>query len=151
MPRIPGLRRVFTHPRSARGTARDVDDELEFHLDMLVEELVESGMSPEEARAAARRRFGDVERVRDHCRTISTRREDEMRRVELLATIRQDLGFAARTLRKAPTFTLVALLTLALGIGASTAIYSVVQAVLLRPLPFEEPERLVRVWLSNPG
>ena len=126
-------------------------DEIQFHLDMLVEELVAGGMSPDEARAAARRQFGDVDRVRERCTEIDTIREDEMRRVEVLATIRQDLAFAARTLRKAPTFTLVALLTLALGIGASTAIYSVVQAVLLRPLPFQEPERLVQLWLSNPG
>ena len=151
MPRLPDLRRVFRLPQADRDVPAAVDDELRFHLDMLTDELRAGGHPTLEARRQAAERFGDVERIRERCETISATHEGTMRRSELLTGLRQDVGYAVRSLRATPGFTLVVLLTLALGIGATTAIFSVVRGVLLRPLPFPEAERVVRVWPANPG
>ena len=129
---------------------REVDSELAFHLEMRVLELVEQGMSPHDARAAALTRFGDLDRITEACRDIGRRRNEDMRRAEWLAELRHDLRYAVRGLRASPGFTAVALLTLAMGIGASTTIFSVANAVLLRPFPYHEPDRIVRLYATNP-
>jgi hypothetical protein len=122
---------------------RDADDELRFHLEMRAAELVESGMPEEQARAQAARAFGDLAGIRRQVRQIDRQTERHMRLTHWLVDLRQDIASAVRQFRKAPGFTAAAIVTIALGIGATTAIFGVVHAVVLRPLPFPEPERLV--------
>jgi predicted permease len=150
MPRLPGVRRLLRLPRVERDLTAAVDEELSFHIDMLIEQSIAAGSSPDAARREAMIRFGDLERVRQRCYDISNTHEAAVRRTELWTTLWQDVKYAVRSLTRAPGFSLVILLTLALGIGATTAMFSVVRGVLLRPLPFPEPERVIRVWPANP-
>ena len=124
----------------------EVDAELEFHVEMRARELVGRGMQPADARQEAMRRFGDIKQVNATCRDLGRLRDRDMRRTEYLSEMRQDIVFACRQLLKNPGFTVVAVLTLALGIGATTAIFSAVQAVVLRPLPFSEPDRITAIY-----
>jgi putative ABC transport system permease protein len=132
----------------------EVDDELAFHVEMRARELTEGGMEPDAARRAAAARFHDLEATRRECRRIARGRDSNERRREWWGELSQDLAFAFRQMGRSPGFTAVTVLTLALGIGATTAIFSVLRAVVLLPLPFPEPERLHAVsttWRGSPG
>lgn len=123
-----------------------VDDELMEHVEMLVRRLEREGLAPEAARKAALERFGDLATVRAECRTLAHDVEDQMKRQDFWQELRQDAAYGARTLRRTPMYTGIAALTLAIGIGASTAIFSVVHAVLLRALPYRDADRVVAIW-----
>jgi putative ABC transport system permease protein len=124
---------------------REVDDELSFHIEMRARKLIAQGVAPEEARRRARERFGDVDRVRGPCIAMDLERERAMNRATLLADLRQDLAYGWRMLRRNAGVTTVVVLTLALGIGANTAIFTLVNAVLLRTLPVAAPDELVAI------
>lgn len=129
---------------------RDVDDELELHLEMLVEENVAAGMSRDAARAAAARRFGNYASYERECLHIGQERERMIRRAERFSALGQDMKHVARTVVKSPGFALTTIFVLALGLGANTAIFSVVDSVVLRPLGYAEPDRLVQVYETFP-
>ena len=124
----------------------EVDAELTFHIEMLSRELMAAGMSREHAHDEAVRRFGDLADVQHTMRRIGRLRERDMRRTEYFGDLRQDVAYAVRQLARTPGFTLVAVFMLALGIGTTTAIFSVVESVVLRAFPFAHPERAVFVF-----
>jgi putative ABC transport system permease protein len=120
---------------------RDLEEEMQFHLEMQAEENQESGMPAEESRYSARRRFGNAMLLKEESRGVWG--------WESLQRLGQDFKYAIRMLRRDPGFTLIAVLSLGLGIGATTAIFGVVDSVLLRPLPYKEPARLVTVSVDG--
>ena len=131
--------------RSLLGRRRvegELDEELQFHLEHRTDALIERGLTPAAARDAALRELGPLVRVREQCQ--------DTWRLRWIDRSWQDVGYGARVLRKSPAFTAVAAITLALGIGANTAMFSLVNGILLRPLPFPEPERLIRLTGSYP-
>ena len=142
------MKRLFRLSLIQHDQPRDVRDEIRFHLEMRTREFIEQGMSPEEARRAAESAFGDVGEIEAECRELRTTRDRERDRRETMHRIGQDVRFAVRTLRKRPGFTFAAIITLALGIGANTAIFSVISGVLLRPLPYERGADLI--YLRQP-
>jgi predicted permease len=127
----------------------DVRDEIAFHLDERVRELVRRGWDEDEARAHVLSRFGDVDSVEHECRGYDAQRVGEESWRMTMEAWARDLRFATRTLLKDAGFTSVVIVTLALGIGATTAVFSVIEGVLLRPLPFPEAERLAVVWQND--
>jgi predicted permease len=151
MPRLGTFGRQLRSALWKASVADEVAAELAFHVEMRTREYIARGLDPELARAKAVGRFGDLQRVNDTCRRIGEGRERDMRRAEWMHELGQDARYALRQLGRMPGFTTVAALTLAIGIGATTAIFSIVNAVVLRPLPFPEPDRLVRVYSSRRG
>lgn len=142
-------RRLVPLPRSRCDISRDVDEELHFHLRAREEELLSAGKSPAEASAQARREFGDIDDARRYAIDLDHRTESSRRRKDYMSEFIHDVRYALRTLFAARTFTFAALVTLALGIGAGTGVFSVVYGVLLKPLPYPEPQQLYRVWSAN--
>ena len=143
------LLRIATLFRSGRAE-RDLDREIDSHLALLEDEFIAKGMAAADAKLAARRAFGGVDQTKE--------RQRDARAFRWLADVPRDLSYALRSLRKNRAFTAAAVLTLAIGIGATTAIYSVVDTVLLRPLPFPDPGQIVFFMSSgrqnvfgNPG
>jgi len=134
---------------SRRSLEQEVDEELAFHRDMLIQKYEAQGLHREAAKRRAQERFGDPSRYRREAVRVERSRIREQNRVLFMDNLRQDLRFAFRQLFMRPVFSVIALGMLALGIGANTAIFSVVYTVLLKPLPFNEPDRIVRIWESR--
>ena len=147
------FRRVFRLPTSRTRMERSVDEELQFHIEGRIREFMAQGMTRQEAETEARRRFGDFEDYAKQTRSIDETTMTHANRMELWETIAREVKHAARILLRAPAFSLIAFVTLATGIGATTAIYTVMEGVLFRPLPYPDPEELVAVMhpTSAPG
>ena len=145
----PSWRRYLTFWRG--DVRRDVDDELRFHFDERIADLVATGLTSAEAHRQALDEFGDVDSVRAHLHDIDQRILDSRGRTEWRSVMKDEIRHALRRLARHPAFTVPAVLTLALGLGATTAIYTVLDAVVLRPLPYANADRLVYIDTPMPG
>ena len=143
------MRRVFRTGDYHRDPGRDISEEIETHLELKIEELVASGLSEEEARAEAMRRFGNRAEIHADATGHARKRESRQSFFASAETLLQDARYALRTLSRAPGMTTLTILILALGIGANTAIFSVLEAVFLAPLPLPRPEQLTFIWNRN--
>jgi putative ABC transport system permease protein len=151
MNRGSGFRRLLTLGTTRRSIERDVDTEMGFHIQMRIEDLMRQGKTHDDAEAQALREYGDTVAARDELASIDRRRARRGAWREWLESFGQDIRFGLRGLRSRPGYAITILLTIAIGIGANAAIFSVVDAVLLRPLPFARPERLVHLWETYTG
>jgi putative ABC transport system permease protein len=145
------VRRLFRLPPTLDRMTRDLDDEIRFHVESRVAALRAAGMLEQAAIAAALREFGDADDLRAYCRTIASRRARQNRVRDWAAEWLQDVRFAARQFARAPGFTATAAVMLALGIGANAAIFSVVNHLLITPLPFAGGNRMVVVRMTSGG
>ncbi|MFI5228374.1 MAG: ADOP family duplicated permease [Gemmatimonadales bacterium] len=146
------IRRFLRLPRSAARIRADLDDELRFDIEMRARDYVAQGLTPDEARGRAVREFGDLEATRRYCEAADMDTEADIRRSNLIEDLRGDLRLAWRAMRRSPLFAATVLATLALGVGANTAVFSVVRRVLIEPLPFRAPEQLYRLYTQpTPG
>ena len=137
--RIRSLFRAFTHRRDFED---GMTEELSFHIEQYTEELIQSGLSPSEAARRARIEFGGLNSIEGDCR--------EARGLHLFDELGRQFRYAWRMLRKTPGFTITALLTLAVCLGANLTIFAVIDSILLRPLPFPESDRLVTIFNTYP-
>jgi putative ABC transport system permease protein len=146
---MPGEHGSMPFFRDDRRIRREIDEEIRFHVEMRTSELMARGLSEEEARRQAWRQFGDVNETRQVCFESDQRRERHVRRREYIREAIQDLTHGLRQLRRRPGFALSSVLTLALAIGATTAVFSVADHVVLRPLPYAEADRIVTLWETD--
>lgn len=144
----PGIRRLLRLV-TRRSMEQDADEEIRLHLQLRVRQLIDEGMAPADAGAEAQRRFGDVDEELQRSRASAARQERRFRWRDSLDRLRGDVRYALRTLRLDAGFTAFALLILTLGIAASATVFSLVNGVMLRPVPFKDPSRLI--WISNIG
>ena len=144
-------RRSLRITKHAPDVSRDVNDEVEFHLEMRTKELIDQGVAPDAARKAAQEAFGDRRAIKARLRGITAPEIKKEHRAELVGSFFRDTRFAVRGLLREPGFALVAILTLALCIGANAAVFSVVNGVVLRPLPFPDADRLVTFFNAYPA
>ncbi len=147
--RTPMWRRYSTF--FGRNIRSDIEDELKFHIEARARELIDAGWPAQAAEEEARRLFGDRDSIVTECQQIDTRFEQRRKILAYLEDIAADVRFALRGFKRTPGLTIVTLLTLAVGLGATAAIFSVMNAVLLRPLPYAEPERLVQIVENVPA
>src|SRR5260370_35574 len=135
------LRPCFRSTLRRSRLERAMDAELRFHPETYADDLIRNGIPRDVAFRRAHLEFGGLERAKEECR--------DARGITLIESFLQDLRFGARTFRKSPGFTVIAILTLALGIGANAVIFGLVDSALLRALPFREPDRLVHIWTTD--
>jgi len=147
------MRRVFRLPGSKRRIHDELDTELRFHLEGRIEDLMErEGLSREDAEREARRRFGDFETYKNEARVIDDNILQRSRQMDVLETLKRETRHAARTLLRSPSFSLIAIVTLALGLGAATTIFTLLDRVVLRPLPYPHADRMIHIstlWLKG--
>ena len=143
------MKRIFRLPGGRARAATDVEREIELHIDLRTREFEAAGMSHEDARRAALAAFGDRGAIEHEVKALHRSTVERRARRDWVGELRQDITVGARVLRRAPGFAAVALLTLAIGIGANTAVFGVLRSVLLRPLPYPHPEQLVQVWSDH--
>ena len=146
-----GVRRLFRLRIGARGLARDIDEEIRFHVESRMRDLVASGLSPEQAREIAEREYGSIAESRRELLVVDRRRAEHDRRAEVLDSVLQDVRYAARGMRLRPAFTLITVLTLAIGIAANATMFGVVDQLLLRPPPhIGDPGGVHRIYFQFP-
>ena len=133
-----------------RNVPAEIDEELNVHIEMRTDELVAAGMPPDEARREAIRQFGDIETTRRYCREEDETRENAMQRTLSIQDLTQDLRIGVRSLLRVPMLTATIIATVGIGIGATAAIFSAIDAAMLRPLPYANADRLVRIYTDAP-
>src|SRR4051812_13452492 len=146
-----GLPRLFRLPTARHRLRGEIERELRFHIEGRIDELIAQGYTREQAEREVSERFGDVSTVRDECEEIDTMTHRKRELSEWRSALARDFGYALRGLFLRPGFAAIVILTLGLGIGATTAIYALLDAVVLRPLPYPNAERLVYIDHPVPG